>query len=1358
MLTLRSGAALLGLAMLLGLCSQPAVHAQSSYDGAPPRTSSAASAPAADAAHRPILFTENIGQWEPGIRFSGTTGNTTIRFERDGVGFTVVADSMSRGRSVLASRSYALRTEFIGARTDLRIEGESPTAARFNYYLGRDTATWHTGARGFARVRYHDLYNGIDALYYGTNGGVKYDFVVAPGADHHAIDLRYNGARRLRILSSGELEATTSFGSIREAVPVSYQTIDGRRVPVQARYRLLGETRYGFELGAHDDRYPVVIDPCLSIEYSTYFGAGGYDVVTAIATDSSGNAYVTGFTRAPDFPVIPKRELDQKNWIFISKLSPDGRTLLYSTVIAQTYSGPYEEPLVNGKPASQLYEALGEDVEVTSNGEAVVALTTNIDSIATTAGAYQRNRAPDNINSVCGPPIFANYDCYVARLGTDGRLTWGTYLGGQDNDYLTDIALDPAGNVSLTGMTYAPRCGAAKGDGLNFPVTVPRDRFGSSDSLRGFETFVARLSSNGHSLQFGATYGGTGDEFATRIALDPAGKIYILGSTNSTNLPTTPNAKESSSKPGIGARVFDLYIARIDPVAGQLEYSSYFTDNGDATRRGLGVGLFAPRGNYSQLDGFARQHRRQGLAVEGSSGVIVFGGSTRSTSLPTTPGAYQPGLRNDGTDTVGYDCYVVRMNLNTNQVLGATYLGGSGYDVLGGLAIDSFGEIALGISTASRDFPLSPVNLQSEFKGNIDGVLATMSSDLKSLTYATFWGGAVLPGSNIYEQSVYGVTVDRAGAIYMYGGTTSRDFPISPAAITPGNDYYGGYIVKFSAPTAPKIGAGLSINFDPNLCGDLRIDKQVIFNSGQTPMRIDSLYFRSGKYFSLPGVRGVPFVLAPCDTIALNVAFDGTQLDCATKAVDSLVIVAPQAVEPRVALPVTGRRTCVTFGYLDTVVTIDRYKLNSKRYVGFGINVRGDIDQPVTVTPDPGNTGIFVPPQPIIDHVYDQGTSNIAFQVLATDTGYYCESFTATVQPCNRVQHLKICAHVTSGFFTAPGAIDYGVISCREISEPFVVHNTGNDTLVVNVAYVGGTNPFDINFTNDVQTPRHIGPGDSTVFNFVVRPIGYGKHQSVIVFQTDEGGENGTQHWLTVSSELDSTAFRLSGANITGGFGDIIPMPLEYEPVLSGRVPLEEATFFVRFNPKLLDLAGIDQTGTLATGWELAKNVHVDSGAIITLRKGTGGASFTTAGLFTKLQFKVLRGDTTTTPVALYLAGVSKLCLTAELDTDRVFQLNAECAAGERLLYTGRRVLKQSIPNPASGTVTIPYHLPEAAHATLVLYDAAGREVLRLVDEEMNSGDAEATFDTRLLAPGYYFYRLTLGDQHAETRSMVIER
>lgn len=1291
-----------------------------------------------------VLFVENAGQWHRSIALQGRAGQTTIALDRAGVTLAVPVDSAGR------LSFLALRTTFVGARmTDPTGEAETP-------------GTFHYPKEGivagsFRRVRYDDLWSGVDLLYHTDEEGFKYDFLLDPGVSPSRIGLRYDGPGSMRIDRSGDLLIDAPFGRLREKAPVCYQIIDGERRLVVGRYRVIGHRTIGFAIGAHDRRHPLVIDPCLSVEYATYFGGGGYDVVTSMATDSSGVAYVTGFTRSPDFPLIPRSgRLDGRNYVFVSKISSDGRTLLYSTAVGIPYDTSYFEI----ERAHIDYESIGADVEVTASGEAVVAMSTNVDSLPTTTGAIARRITVNGSGVVCPPLTFQNVDIYVARFTTTGSLKWGTYLGGVDNDYAIDLALDGTERPSIVGISYAPTCGGNRGEALSYPVTPGTGGFNSGETLRGMETIISVLAADGRSLLFSALYGGAGNDVPGKIGRDVTGRLVVVGSTQSNNLPTTSGAIQSTRRPGSSPGSADLYIARVDVASNALEYSTYICDNG-APRAGLGALPFADRPTHPLLIGFDRQTIRQGLVML-ESGDVVIGGTTRSPGLPATGGAFQGAIHNPGgPDTSGYDAFVMRLNLETGTIIRSTYIGGSNLDLFGGLAIDRFGDLVVGLSTASNDFPLSSVNVQGDLRGNFDAALVTLTADLATQTYGTFIGGSRGANRYLHEQSVFGTMVDPQGGIYVYGGTSSYDLPVPSDAIVKANDYYGGYIFKFSAPSEPKIGVTeLAIVFEPNTCGDPTTTTFRLFNSGQSPMRIDSLGMKTGQYFAASARQPAPFTLAPCDTTTVTITFNGANVPCRRVVDDLFYVVASNAVAPRVEIPVQGRRTCVYFTVQDSTIDTE-YKLGSGDKAGFPVFVyEREPTQYVTIRPDPSNTGYFTPvagdstPWPV-------GTSSIAFNVSVPDTGYYCERFTATVEPCGRVIPLELCLWVRSGIFQSDTAIDLGLISCRNLEIPLRVMNVGNDTLSVRVSYVDGPATRDIVFDPSPDQIKKLGIGQTTIYPTFIQAKGFGKREATIYFWTDEGSREGNLRNVPVRYELDSVAFSLTtqpGTDVAG-FGDTIALPVTYEPLLEGRLGVEELTLYARFDPSVLAFVGMSTEGTKMAGWEVARDQHVDSGAIIVLRVTPQGNAITGGGQMTRLLFQSLRGDTTASTLSIRLTGVSAGCFTGLVDQGRLFELTAECAAQLRLLRQGRRTLLRPIaPNPVLDVVVIGYHVPVDDKATIVLYDVNGHEVVRLLDDHSSAGIGEIRFDVRAIPPGLYYCRITVGRDFNETTPMVIAR
>ena len=236
-----------------------------------------------------------------------------------------------------------------------------------NYFLGRNPDGWHTNVPTYRKIAERGIYSGVDLVYYGTQRQLEYDFVVAPEADTASIRLAIQGGQNLRINTQGELVVATSGGDVLLRKPVAYQNAGAEKQMVAANYALDGNNEVRFEIGAYDRNRPLIIDPILAYStylggggidganaiavasdntafvtggtvsgmgfplvhplqagygggtvdafvskfsadgstllYSTYLGGSNDDVGNGIAVDTFGNAYVTGTTESPDFPV-----------------------------------------------------------------------------------------------------------------------------------------------------------------------------------------------------------------------------------------------------------------------------------------------------------------------------------------------------------------------------------------------------------------------------------------------------------------------------------------------------------------------------------------------------------------------------------------------------------------------------------------------------------------------------------------------------------------------------------------------------------------------------------------------------------------------------------------------------------------------------------------------------------------------------------------------------------------------------------------------------------------------------------------------------------------------------------------------
>jgi hypothetical protein len=182
--------------------------------------------------------------------------------------------------------------ELIGANEKAEVIGLGELPAKSNYFIGNDPKKWRTNVPNYAKVRYANVYPGVDLVYYGNQGQLEYDFVLRPGAEPRQIALGVEGIREsprprhdtpLRVDTDGDLVVSTDGGEVVFHQPVIYQptlasvaSASPRHSSlVKGRYRLEGGNRIRFDVGPYDHSKPLLIDPVLV--YSTYLGGTGSD-------------------------------------------------------------------------------------------------------------------------------------------------------------------------------------------------------------------------------------------------------------------------------------------------------------------------------------------------------------------------------------------------------------------------------------------------------------------------------------------------------------------------------------------------------------------------------------------------------------------------------------------------------------------------------------------------------------------------------------------------------------------------------------------------------------------------------------------------------------------------------------------------------------------------------------------------------------------------------------------------------------------------------------------------------------------------------------------------------------------------
>ncbi|MBI2926127.1 MAG: SBBP repeat-containing protein [Verrucomicrobia bacterium] len=277
-----------------------------------------------------------------------------------------------------------------------------------------------------------------------------------------------------------------------------------------------------------------------ALVYSTYLGGSGEDEGIGIAVDSTGSAYVTGQTTSTDFPTAnPLQAAPAGAWeAFVTKLSPDGTALVYSTYLGG------------------LAEDYGEGVAVDSAGGAYVTGITGSTDFPTTPDAVQTN-----YNG-------GFFDAFATKLNAGGTaLVYSTYLGGTNEDQGLRVALDAAGSAHVTGYTFS----------TNFPTTpdaVQPQLGGFTNELVAADAFVTKLNATGSALVYSTYLGGDSTDEGWDIAVDALGNAYVGGLSLSTNFPVTANALLSTN-----AGSFDAFITMLSPSGAALTFSTLLGGN-----------------------------------------------------------------------------------------------------------------------------------------------------------------------------------------------------------------------------------------------------------------------------------------------------------------------------------------------------------------------------------------------------------------------------------------------------------------------------------------------------------------------------------------------------------------------------------------------------------------------------------------------------------------------------------------------------------------------------------------------------------------------------------------------------------
>jgi uncharacterized repeat protein (TIGR01451 family) len=447
-------------------------------------------------------------------------------------------------------------------------------------------------------------------------------------------------------------------------------------------------------LGAYDKTAPLVIDPVLV--FTAEFGGTGTEYLSypiAIAVDSSHQAYVTGYTTTNDFPTA---NAYQSTW------TPGGDNPSAAFVAKINAAGTaFVYSTYLGGPSTN-NDGWPTGIAADSEGKAYVVGYTQGSGFPTTANAYQ----PTWVGSS------TDENGFVTVLNPQGdSLVYSTYFGGKGWGVADEVAVDSSGNIYVAGETL----------GTGFPQL-------HSIATAGV-IFVAKFNSAG-ALQYSTLFG-AGQTGTNAIAVDAWGAAYVTGSvsndTQGSSVPITEHAYERTCPTSIE---FCAFVSKIDPTGASLDYSTYLL--GSSMTMGNGIAVDSSGGAY--VGGIVGQD-------------ILTGGDP---GFPVTSNAFQKTY--GGGDSDGF---ITKLNAAGSGIAWSTYLGGSGQDWVGALALDQYRNVYVAGYTYSTDLRLKDAIFTSNQRMN-NGFVTTLNGSLSQIAYystyfpGTLWSVAVDPQLNVY--------------------------------------------------------------------------------------------------------------------------------------------------------------------------------------------------------------------------------------------------------------------------------------------------------------------------------------------------------------------------------------------------------------------------------------------------------------------------------------------------------------------------------------------------------------------------------------------------------------------------------
>jgi len=661
----------------------------------------------------PLGFEANVGQLDPRVKFASRSGGYSLSFTQTEMAMTLHNDQ--------PAARFDLRVQFRNANLNARIEGVDPLSGRSNYLIGNDRAKWRTDVANYAKVRYREIYPGIDLVFYGNQRQFEYDFIVKPGADPSAIDLSFSGIEKIWIDANGDLVCRNAGVELRQQRPLVYQDVGGKRRVIASQYVIRGGHEVGFEVAAYDRDQPLVIDPTLV--YSTG-GIGG----SGIAVDSGGNVYVIGTTAANDFPVMNPLQAQHAGGgdVFVAKLNAEGAAFIYSTYLGGSGSVAVDAggnvyiagaaaspdfPTVNSLHPFQGTKTFFNSVnggESWSEGKwPMVGLTPLVITIDP--------KKPSTLYAGTEEGVFKT---------TDGGETWAEKNAGLGQVYVYSLSIDPANPDAIYANTEGKGLMKSADGGANWsgPLGVTAVRFLVIDPVATSTIYALSTADNKQRLYKSVNGGGSWTLVTLDAAIFEVKDLVIDPSNNDTLYLNAGRAGVWKSADGGGS-----WTAINSGLEGQAIASLAIDPKNPATLYASGAKVFKTADGGGSWSAISNRDNLTALMVDPLNSMTIYarfvdhifksvdGGANWAGASPEVYGSLY-GFAIDPADSSklyvgryrssGGEIFVSKLNPACTALVFSTFIGGSEGESASGIALDGEGNISIIGSSRSPDFPM----------------------------------------------------------------------------------------------------------------------------------------------------------------------------------------------------------------------------------------------------------------------------------------------------------------------------------------------------------------------------------------------------------------------------------------------------------------------------------------------------------------------------------------------------------------------------------------------------------------------------------------------------------------------------